>query len=110
MNAVGMLDNVIGCVVAFIPEGMPIGVSLTQWMKSNNILPKRLSTVQTLDCVNALYSNKRGTLTEDRVVATTVGFVDRCMTIDEVFSVLYGGGGHARRASPYFGPLQQCEV
>jgi sodium/potassium-transporting ATPase subunit alpha len=47
MNVIGMLDDVMGCVVAFIPEGMPVGVALTlmiiaRRMKSNNILPKGL--------------------------------------------------------------------
>lgn len=49
MNVVAMLNNVMGCVVAFIPEGMPIGVALTlmivaRSMKKVNVLPKGLST------------------------------------------------------------------
>jgi sodium/potassium-transporting ATPase subunit alpha len=32
MNVVAMLNNVMGCVVAFIPEGMPVGVALTLLM------------------------------------------------------------------------------
>lgn len=84
MNVVGMLDDVMGCVVSFIPEGMPVGVALTlmmiaRRMKNSNILPKGLSTVETLGCVNVICSDKTGTLTENRMTVTTVAFVDQSM-------------------------------
>lgn len=85
MNVVAMLNNVMGCVVAFIPEGMPIGVALTlmvvaRSMKKVNILPKGLSTVETLGCVNVICSDKTGTLTQNNMTAMSVGFVDASMT------------------------------
>ncbi|KAG0314323.1 hypothetical protein BG000_005577, partial [Podila horticola] len=45
-----LLVTLMGCVVAFIPEGMPVCVSLTllmiaRRMRANNILPKALTTV-----------------------------------------------------------------
>jgi sodium/potassium-transporting ATPase subunit alpha len=57
LSVIAMLNNVMGCVVAFIPEGMPVGVALTlmmvaRRMKSASVLPKGLSTVETLGCVN----------------------------------------------------------
>lgn len=81
MNVVAMLNDVMGCVVAFIPEGMPVGVALTlmmiaKRMKNANILPKGLSTVETLGCVNVICSDKTGTLTENKMAVTTAGFVD----------------------------------
>ncbi|KAG6862585.1 hypothetical protein C0993_002521, partial [Termitomyces sp. T159_Od127] len=56
MNVVAMLNNVMGCVVAFIPEGMPVAVTLTlslvaRRMKDISVLPKSLATVETLGCV-----------------------------------------------------------
>ncbi|PHH68502.1 hypothetical protein CDD83_6071 [Cordyceps sp. RAO-2017] len=47
MDVVAMLNNVMGCVVAFIPEGMPVAVALTlmtvaRHMKAVSILPKGL--------------------------------------------------------------------
>ncbi|EXF73237.1 calcium-transporting ATPase 1 [Colletotrichum fioriniae PJ7] len=68
MNVVQMLNNVMGCVVAFIPEGMPVAVTLTlmmaAWrMKAVKILPKGLSTVETLGCINVICSDKTGPLT-----------------------------------------------
>ncbi|KAL1306785.1 hypothetical protein AAFC00_005446 [Neodothiora populina] len=88
MNVTAMLNNAMGCVVAFIPEGMPVAVALTlmmvaRRMKNNNILPKGLSTVETLGCVNVICSDKTGTLTENKMVVTTVGFVDAQLTVDE---------------------------
>jgi sodium/potassium-transporting ATPase subunit alpha len=76
MNIVAMLNDVMGCVVAFIPEGMPIGVALTMLMiakrmKSADILPKGLTTVETLGCVNVICSDKTGTLTEKNVCHNT---------------------------------------
>lgn len=96
MNIIGMLDDVMGCVVAFIPEGMPVGVALNltiiaRRIKSNNILPKGLSAVEMLGCVNVICSDKTGTLTENKMVLTTIGFVDKLMTVDEAFSALSKG-------------------
>ncbi|KAJ9647723.1 hypothetical protein H2199_001497 [Coniosporium tulheliwenetii] len=93
MNVVAMLNVIMGCVVAFIPEGIPVAVALTlmmiaRRMKSNNILPKGLSTVETLGCVNVICSDKTGTLTENRMIVTTVGFVDKRMNTGEAFAAL----------------------
>jgi sodium/potassium-transporting ATPase subunit alpha len=73
--------NLMGCVVAFIPEGMPVGVAMTMMMiarrmKKNNILPKALTTVETLGCVTVICSDKTGTLTQNKMFVTTVGFAD----------------------------------
>ncbi|KAJ6093578.1 hypothetical protein N7486_008867 [Penicillium sp. IBT 16267x] len=88
MNVVDMLDDVMGCVVAFIPEGMPVGVALTllmvaRQMKKNKILPKGLSTVETLGCVNVICSDKTGTLTENRMSVITTAFVDSSMRAED---------------------------
>ncbi|KAH8700930.1 putative Na/K ATPase alpha 1 subunit [Talaromyces proteolyticus] len=93
MNVIEMLDDVMGCVVAFIPEGMPVGVALTlmmiaRRMKENNILPKGLSTVETLGCVNVMCSDKTGTLTENRMAVVTATFVDETMPIDTAITTI----------------------
>ncbi|PLN75461.1 putative Na/K ATPase alpha 1 subunit [Aspergillus taichungensis] len=81
MNVVTMLTNVMGCVVAFIPEGMPVGVALTfmmiaRRMKQVNILPKGLATVETLGCVNIICSDKTGTLTQNKMTVMSLGLLD----------------------------------
>jgi sodium/potassium-transporting ATPase subunit alpha len=81
MDVVAMLNNVMGCVVAFIPEGMPVAVALTlmmvaRRMKAVNILPKGLGTVETLGCVNVICSDKTGTLTKNEMRVNSVALVD----------------------------------
>lgn len=103
MSVVAMLNNVMGCVVAFIPEGMPVGVALTlmmiaRRMKVANVLPKSLATVETLGCVQIICSDKTGTLTKNQMSVTTVGFVDGCMPIESVKEQLSQGNPHDREA------------
>jgi sodium/potassium-transporting ATPase subunit alpha len=79
----------MGCVVAFIPEGMPVGVALTlmmvaRRMKGANVLPKGLSTVETLGCVNVICSDKTGTLTENKMTVTSIGFLDELKPVEEL--------------------------
>jgi sodium/potassium-transporting ATPase subunit alpha len=93
MSLVAMLNNVMGCVVAFIPEGMPIGVALTlmviaKTMKSVSVLPKGLSTVETLGCVNVICSDKTGTLTENKMSVTSVGFVDEMKEVEDMSPII----------------------
>jgi sodium/potassium-transporting ATPase subunit alpha len=93
MDVIAMLDDVMGCVVAFIPEGMPVGVALTlmmvaRRMKAHNILPKGLSTVETLGCVNVICSDKTGTLTENRMAVVTAAFVDETMPVSAAIQLL----------------------
>jgi sodium/potassium-transporting ATPase subunit alpha len=81
LYVVGMLNDFMGRVFAFIPEGMPIGVSLTllvvaSHMKAHHILPKGLSTVETLGCVNVICSDKTGTLTQNLMSVRSVAFAD----------------------------------
>lgn len=91
MNVVAMLNNVMGCVVAFIPEGMPVGVALTlmmvaRRMKAVNVLPKGLSTVETLGCVNVICSDKTGTLTQNEMHVNSSAFIDEAVPVTEIQS------------------------
>ncbi|XP_014558885.1 hypothetical protein COCVIDRAFT_14025 [Bipolaris victoriae FI3] len=93
LSVIAMLNNVMGCVVAFIPEGMPVGVALTlmmvaRRMKSANVLPKGLSTVETLGCVNVICSDKTGTLTENKMTVTSIGFVDELKSAEDLAPML----------------------
>lgn len=96
MNVVAMLNNVMGCVVAFIPEGMPVGVALTllmiaRRMKIANVLPKSLATVEMLGCIEVLCSDKTGTLTKNEMTVTSVAFIDHATTAADVKETLSEG-------------------
>lgn len=98
MNVVAMLNNVMGCVVAFIPEGMPVAVALTLMvvagrMKAVNILPKGLATVETLGCVNVLCSDKTGTLTQGKMTVASVATADRLFASPDDWRREAGEGG-----------------
>ncbi|KAK4551414.1 hypothetical protein LTR86_011180 [Recurvomyces mirabilis] len=93
MNVVAMLNDVMGCVVAFIPEGMPVGVALTlmmvaRRMKSADVLPKSLATVEMLGCANVICSDKTGTLTKNQMTVTSVGFVNEDTSADNAVARL----------------------
>lgn len=96
MNVVAMLDDVMGCVVAFIPEGMPVGVALTlmmiaRRMKAANVLPKSLGTVETLGCIEVICSDKTGTLTKNQMTVTSVAFLDHRLDVNEAKEELSEG-------------------
>lgn len=81
LSVSGILSDLMGLVVAFIPEGMPIAVALTlnliaRRMKAVDVLPKSLTTVETLGCVTVLCSDKTGTLTENRMSVVATGNAD----------------------------------
>jgi sodium/potassium-transporting ATPase subunit alpha len=96
MSVPAMLVNVMACVVAFIPEGMPVAVALTlmmvaRRMKAVNVLPKGLSTVETLGCVNVICSDKTGTLTQNKMFVSSVAFVDKKFdSADDFQNLLHG--------------------
>ncbi|KAJ4123249.1 hypothetical protein NW768_009781 [Fusarium equiseti] len=93
MSVPAMLVNVMACIVAFIPEGMPVAVALTlmmvaRRMKAVNVLPKGLSTVETLGCVNVICSDKTGTLTQNQMFVSSVAFVDRKFESSDEFQYI----------------------
>ena len=70
-----MLVNFISILVAFIPTGLPVSLTLSlllvaRNMAKNQVLVKNLTTVETLSCVNVIASDKTGTLTQNKMYAT----------------------------------------
>ena len=70
-----MLVNAIAILVAFIPTGLPVSVTLSlllvaRRMARNKVLVKNLTVVETLSCVNVIASDKTGTLTQNKMFVT----------------------------------------
>ncbi|KAJ2236155.1 hypothetical protein GGI13_008530, partial [Coemansia sp. RSA 455] len=84
-----VLVNSIGVIVAFVPDGLPICLTLTltliaKRMQRQNVLVKNLTTVETLGSVNVICSDKTGTLTQNLMTVVHAGFLDMSLTTDEL--------------------------
>ena len=67
----------IGCIVAFVPEGLLPTVTLSlalgvQRMAKRNAIIKKLSSVETLGCTTVICTDKTGTLTQNEMTVKEV--------------------------------------
>ncbi|RNA18053.1 P- K Mg Cd Cu Zn Na Ca Na H-transporter [Brachionus plicatilis] len=72
INLPNLMVNTISVMIAFIPEGLPVCVTLSllmiaKRMAKSRVLVKNLATIETLSCVNVIASDKTGTLTQNRM-------------------------------------------
>lgn len=73
----GILLLCLGSIVAFVPEGLPICVTLTltliaKRMLAQRVLVKNLPTVETLGSINTIASDKTGTLTQNKMTVAHI--------------------------------------
>ncbi|ORY48318.1 calcium ATPase [Rhizoclosmatium globosum] len=80
---IGMLNNICGIIVAFVPEGLPICVSvaltlIARRMAKQMVLVKNLTTIETLGSVSVICTDKTGTLTQNKMTLrdTGIGYKD----------------------------------
>ena len=83
-----MVETGIALAIACIPEGLPIVATITLSrgllrMARRNALIKQLSAVETLGATNVIFTDKTGTLTENRMTATKIRTAQGMITISD---------------------------
>jgi len=83
-----IVETALALAVAAIPEGLPVVsiIALTYGMlrlARKNVLIKRLASVETLGGINIIFTDKTGTLTENKIDVNSLVFFDEDITIDK---------------------------
>ncbi|CAF0782971.1 unnamed protein product [Brachionus calyciflorus] len=88
------LVNTISVMIAFIPEGLPVCVTLSlliiaKRMAKSRVLVKNLAVIETLSCVNVIASDKTGTLTQNKMFVASAAAGSECVDLSEYQSLKY---------------------
>ena len=83
-----IVETALALAVAAIPEGLPVVsiIALTYGMlrlAKKNVLIKRLASVETLGGINTIFTDKTGTLTENKIDVNSLIFFDEDVIIDK---------------------------
>jgi len=89
INVPSIMVNTISVMIAFIPEGLPVCVTLSlliiaKKMAKNRVLVKNLPVIETLSCVNVIASDKTGTLTQNKMFVANANAGSRYLKLDEM--------------------------
>lgn len=87
-DTVIMLETAVALAIAAIPEGLPVVATLSlaqgvRRMIQNNALVNRLSSVETLGATTVIFTDKTGTLTENRMHVQEVRTASGKIRMDE---------------------------
>lgn len=79
LNTSAMIVNCLGVLVAFIPEGLPISVTVTltlvaQRMYKVKLMVKKLGVIETLGSSTVIASDKTGTITQNKMSLSQIWF------------------------------------
>ncbi|MFN3231355.1 MAG: cation-translocating P-type ATPase [Alphaproteobacteria bacterium] len=82
-----MLETSIALAVAAVPEGLPIVATLALArgmlrMAKRNVLIERLSAVETLGATTVIFTDKTGTLTENRMTVTELFLAEGPISVE----------------------------
>ncbi|MEO8771130.1 MAG: cation-transporting P-type ATPase [Ferruginibacter sp.] len=82
-----IVETALALAVAAIPEGLPVVsiIALTYGMlrlARKRVLIKRLASVETLGGINIIFTDKTGTLTENKIDVNSLVFFDEDITIN----------------------------
>ncbi len=83
-----IVETALALAVAAIPEGLPIvaTIALTYGMlrmARKNVLIKRLAAVETLGGINTIFTDKTGTLTENRIEVSNLSIFEELITVEK---------------------------
>jgi Ca2+-transporting ATPase len=83
-----IVETALALAVAAIPEGLPVVsiIALTYGMlrlAKKKVLIKRLASVETLGGINTIFTDKTGTLTENKIDVNSLIFFDEEIPIDK---------------------------
>ncbi|CUA71243.1 sodium/potassium-transporting ATPase subunit alpha [Rhizoctonia solani] len=99
INIPTLLIDVVSVMVAFIPEGLPVAITMSlakvaHTLSKKKVLCKSLSIVETLGSVNILCSDKTGTLTQNKMSVQDVAIFDSEYTVMEFHDAANEGEGN----------------
>jgi len=83
-----IIETALALAVAAIPEGLPIVATITLTygmlrMAKKNVLIKRLSAVETLGGINTIFTDKTGTLTENKIEVSNLSIFDESIVVEQ---------------------------
>ena len=79
MPPAAIILNVISLIVAYVPEGLPVTVTLTlvliaKRMYAQNVLVRNLAIVETFNSLSLIATDKTGTLTQNKMTITQLAW------------------------------------